>query len=96
MLVSPGGFRFLGVITYLYTRLVWKPSLFSKIDPAKNEASLWQGWDKAIIAGVAFGLLTFTSINPVFIIRGSAVLGSWFIISEDKRMRDLQKNHPNG
>lgn len=36
---------------------------------------LMQGWDKAIIAIVAFGLLTFTEINPVFIILGAAVLG---------------------
>jgi chromate transporter len=34
-----------------------------------------QGWDKLIIAAVAFGLLTFTEINPVFIILGAAVLG---------------------
>ncbi|MBI4791049.1 MAG: chromate transporter [Chloroflexi bacterium] len=36
---------------------------------------LIQGWDKAIIALVSFGLLTFTEINPVFIILGAAVLG---------------------
>jgi len=36
---------------------------------------LLQSWDKAIIAVVSFGLLTFTSINPVFIILGAAVLG---------------------
>lgn len=36
---------------------------------------LMQGWDKGIIAVVAFGLLTFTSINPVFIILGAAILG---------------------
>lgn len=36
---------------------------------------LVQGWDKAIIALVSFGLLTFTQINPVFIILGAAVLG---------------------
>ncbi|MBI5648923.1 MAG: chromate transporter [Chloroflexi bacterium] len=33
------------------------------------------GWDKAIIGVVAFGLFTFTNINPVFIILGAAVLG---------------------
>ena len=37
--------------------------------------ALLQGWDKALIALSAFGLLTFTSINPVFIIIGAAVLG---------------------
>lgn len=36
---------------------------------------LTQGWDKAIIALISFGLLTFTEINPVFIILGAAVLG---------------------
>ena len=38
-------------------------------------AALVQGWDKAIIALAAFGLLTFTSINPAIIILGGAVLG---------------------
>jgi chromate transporter len=38
-------------------------------------AGLTQGWDKAIIASIAFGLLTFTEINPVFIILGAAILG---------------------
>lgn len=37
--------------------------------------ALLQGWDKLIIAIVAFGLLTFTEINPVFIIVGAAMLG---------------------
>ena len=36
---------------------------------------LLQSWDKAIIALVSFGLLTFTTINPVFIIVGAAILG---------------------
>jgi chromate transporter len=39
------------------------------------KTALIQGWDKAVIAIVAFCLLTFTSINPVFIILGAAVLG---------------------
>jgi Chromate transport protein ChrA len=34
-----------------------------------------QGWDKFLIALAAFGLLTFTKINPVFIILGAAILG---------------------
>ena len=38
-------------------------------------AALSQNLDKAGIALVAFGLLTFTTINPVFIILGAAVLG---------------------
>lgn len=37
--------------------------------------ALIQGWDKALIALTAFGLLTFTTINPVFIIIGAAILG---------------------
>jgi len=36
---------------------------------------LFQSWDKVIIAIISFGLLTFTEINPVFIIIGAAVLG---------------------
>ncbi len=37
--------------------------------------ALIQGWDKALIALTAFGLLTFTTVNPVFIILGAAILG---------------------
>lgn len=36
---------------------------------------LFQSWDKLLIALVTFGLLTFTTINPVFIVMGAAVLG---------------------
>jgi chromate transporter len=38
-------------------------------------AALAQGWDKVAIAGATFLLLTFTTINPVLIILGAAVLG---------------------
>ncbi|HMN61339.1 MAG TPA: chromate transporter [Anaerolinea sp.] len=38
-------------------------------------AALASNLDKAGIALVAFGLLTFTTINPVFIIFGAAILG---------------------
>ncbi|MDE3087833.1 MAG: chromate transporter [Chloroflexota bacterium] len=38
-------------------------------------AGLFQSWDKVLIGLVSFGLLTFTEINPVFIILGAAVLG---------------------
>jgi chromate transporter len=38
-------------------------------------AAMLQGWDKVLIAVVAFGLLTFTRINPAFIILGAAALG---------------------
>jgi chromate transporter len=34
------------------------------------------GWDKALIVLVAFALLTFTRVNPVFIIMAGAMLGS--------------------
>ncbi len=33
------------------------------------------GWDKFLIAGATFGLLTFTPINPAIIIFGAAALG---------------------
>ncbi len=38
-------------------------------------AALSQNLDKAGIALVAFGILTFTTINPVFVILGAAILG---------------------
>jgi chromate transporter len=41
-------------------------------------AALTHGWDKLVIALVAFGLLTFTKVNPVFIILGAAGLGFLF------------------
>jgi len=37
--------------------------------------SLLVGWDKALIVLASFGLLTFTRINPVFIILAAALLG---------------------
>ena len=38
----------------------------------------WQGWDKFLIGAVAFGLLTFTRINPAVVILGAALLG-WLL-----------------
>jgi chromate transporter len=38
-------------------------------------SSVLQEWDKALIAVAAFALLTFTKINPAFIILGAAALG---------------------
>lgn len=38
-------------------------------------ASLAQGWDKLVFVLVSFVLLTFTQINPVFIILGAAAVG---------------------
>ena len=37
--------------------------------------ALSQGWDKFAIVVVTFILLTFTKVNPVFIILGAAGLG---------------------
>ncbi len=37
--------------------------------------TLAQSWDKILIAGVAFGIFTFTRVNPVFVIIGAAALG---------------------
>jgi chromate transporter len=37
--------------------------------------ALVQGWDKVLIGLVAFALLTFTRINPAFIILGAALFG---------------------
>jgi hypothetical protein len=37
--------------------------------------AITQGWDKILIAVAAFALLTFTKINPAFIILGAAALG---------------------
>jgi chromate transporter len=39
------------------------------------ETALTLGWDKVLVAVTAFGLLTFTSINPALIILAAAVLG---------------------
>lgn len=38
-------------------------------------AAVVQGWDKMLIGVVAFALLTFTKIDPAFIILGAAALG---------------------
>ncbi len=38
-------------------------------------AALAQGWDKLLLTLLAFGLLTFTKIHPIFLILGGAVLG---------------------
>lgn len=37
--------------------------------------ALTQNWDKALIALAAFGALTFTSLNPVFLVIAAALLG---------------------
>jgi chromate transporter len=33
------------------------------------------GWDKLLVVLVAFGLLTFTKVNPAFIILAAAMVG---------------------
>jgi chromate transporter len=38
-------------------------------------AALTQGWDKILIVGVGFALLTMTNINPVFLVIAAAVFG---------------------
>jgi chromate transporter len=38
-------------------------------------AAITQGWDKLLIMAVAFVLLVFTKVNPVFVILGAAALG---------------------
>jgi chromate transporter len=42
---------------------------------AGPSAFIVREWDKILIAGIAFALLTFTKINPAFIILGAAALG---------------------
>lgn len=37
--------------------------------------SLFMGWDKMLFVAVSFGILTFTRINPAFVIFGAALLG---------------------
>jgi chromate transporter len=40
--------------------------------------ALIQGWDKLLLVGATFALLTFTKVNPGIIILGSAILGFIF------------------
>jgi chromate transporter len=59
--------------------LVWTAydmgrTVFGNGSPGWGPA-ITQGWDKILIAGAAFVLLTFTKINPAFIILGAAALG---------------------
>jgi chromate transporter len=46
---------------------------------ATRASGLWHafvhGWDKLLFAAVAFAVLTFTRLNPAFLILGAAVLG---------------------
>ena len=54
---------------YDMARSVWGVSQFSW------GAALLQNWDKMLISLGAFGLLVFTTINPIFIVIGAALLG---------------------
>lgn len=38
-------------------------------------AALTMGWDKLLIVAASFALLTFTSVNPVILVIGAAILG---------------------
>jgi chromate transporter len=44
-------------------------------DRPSGSLALLHEWDKVLITAVAFALLTFTKINPAFIILGAAALG---------------------
>ncbi|MGB9639916.1 MAG: chromate transporter, partial [Anaerolineales bacterium] len=37
--------------------------------------AFYQGWDKGLIMLATFGILTFTKINPVYIVIATALLG---------------------
>lgn len=37
--------------------------------------ALMQGWDKALVIAVTFGLLTLTKVNPVLLVISGAILG---------------------
>jgi chromate transporter len=37
--------------------------------------ALMRGWDQLIIAAASFALLTYTTVNPVYVILGAAVFG---------------------
>ncbi len=43
-------------------------------------AALAQGWGKLLVVGGSFGLLTYTTINPVWLVIGASLIGAalWF------------------
>jgi len=59
--------------------LIWTAYDMAKtVFGAKNlgwSGALLQSWDKALIALVAFGLLTFTTVNPVVLVLAAAAFG---------------------
>jgi len=46
-----------------------------QVDRSGWAAALAGGWDKAALAAIAFGVLTFTPVNPAFVILGAAFVG---------------------
>jgi chromate transporter len=62
--------------------LIWTAyDMANSVFGAKNLGwgqAFMQGWDKIALVVVSFALLTFTTINPVFIIIGAAILGLIF------------------
>ena len=61
----------------LWTTYDMAVSVF-KVKSLGWSTALTQGWDKVLIAGGTFGMLTFTPINPVYVILGAAALG-WLV-----------------
>ncbi len=59
--------------------LLWTAyDMFSNIFSVKKlgfTAAMVNSWDKLIIVGVSFAFLTFTTINPVILVIGAALLG---------------------
>jgi chromate transporter len=58
----------------LWTAYDMARTVFGTRQPGESPAFLPE-WDKVLIAVAAFALLTFTKINPAFIILGAAALG---------------------
>lgn len=58
----------------LWTTYVMAYSVFS-VSKLGWGSGLTQNWDKAIIAIVAFTLLTLTEVNPVWLVIAGAILG---------------------
>lgn len=61
----------------LWTAYVMAQSVLSASNLGWGTA-LARGWDKVVIALVAFGILTLTKVNPIFLILSAALLGFLF------------------
>lgn len=59
--------------------LLWTAyDMFSTVFSVRKlgwSVALTDGWDKLLIVAISFALLTFTTINPVVLVIGAAVLG---------------------